>query len=69
MADKSRTLIQPLPEDVWNEAGLWELCIEESAGCGLPHRHEYGHDFPMTREELVVLREQIDTALASGGIV
>lgn len=68
--EDSRTLIRR-PEKtrsdyfaVDNKDGdFWELCIDESAGCGERHYHDYGHDFPMTRAELVQLREQIDAAL------
>lgn len=39
------------------------LCIDESAGSGEYHRHNYGHDFPMTLEELIILRDQIDKVI------
>ena len=60
-----RTLVRQLPVDhqFFNGDGMFELCIDESNGCGLSHSHDWGHDFPMERDELVKLRDQIDAAL------
>lgn len=61
--NESRTLVRKLPPETWNRGGLFELCIDEAAGCNLDHRHDYGHDFPMTQDELTALKEQIEDAL------
>lgn len=62
---KTRTIIRPY-KGMWDEDGtdgLFELCIDEGAGCNLTHSHDYGHDFPMERTELIELRGQIDAVL------
>lgn len=49
---------------------LFVVAIDDGAGCGISHTHDFGHDFAMTRSELVAFRSQIDEVLAgrsSGG--
>jgi hypothetical protein len=66
MSDRARTIVQPMTEDRYGyKPGMFGVCIDEQAGCDVSHYHEYGHDFPVTREELMVLRTQIDAALGA----
>lgn len=65
MADKLRTLVRRYTGDELGSGELFELCIDEHRGCGLYHVHDYGHDFPMERDELLALRDQIDAVLAT----
>jgi hypothetical protein len=45
------------------EAAPFELCIAELKGNGQTHIHDYGHDFPMSRQELNDLEAQISYCL------
>lgn len=61
---KERTAIVKPTTGGWEgDDELFDLCIDDSKGNGLPHHHDAGHDFPMTREELARLGEQIQDAL------
>lgn len=59
----SRTLIRNPSLDSDNIGGF-DLCIDDDIGVPYrPHFHQFGHDFPMNRIELLELKTQIEKAL------